>query len=64
MDPMFFVVVHFALGIQSPKLRMLSWNLITFRFGGDYTPQQSSSDKVIGSLGLGIPPQKKAFQLN
>ena len=24
--------------IQSPKLRMVSWNLNTFRFGGDYTP--------------------------
>ena len=24
-----------ALGIQSPKLRMVSWNLNTFRFGGD-----------------------------
>ena len=33
----------------SPKLRMVSWNLNTLRFGGDYTPQ-SSSDKVIGSL--------------
>ena len=29
----------------SPKLRMVSWNLNTLRFGGDYTPQ-SSSDKV------------------
>ena len=28
----------------SPKLRMVSWNLNTLRFGGDYTPQ-SSSDK-------------------
>ena len=28
-----------SLGIQSPKLRMVSWNLNTFRFGGDYTPQ-------------------------
>ena len=34
----------------SPKLRMVSWNLNTWRFGGDCTPQ-SSSDKVIGSLG-------------
>ena len=34
----------------SPKLGMVSWNLNTLRFGGDYTPQ-SSSDKVIGSLG-------------
>jgi len=34
----------------SPKLRMVSWNLNTLRFGGDDTPQ-SSSDKVIGSLG-------------
>ena len=34
----------------SPKLRMVSWNLNTLRFGGDYIPQ-SSSDKVIGSLG-------------
>ena len=29
---------------------MVSWNLNTFLFGGDYTPQ-SSFDKVIGSLG-------------
>ena len=35
----------------SPNLRMVSWNLNTWRFGGDYTPQ-STSDKVIGSLGL------------
>ena len=35
----------------SPKLRMVSWSLNALRFGGDYTPQ-SSSDKVIGSLGL------------
>ena len=33
----------------SPKLRMVSWNLNTFRFGGDYT-RQSSSEEVIGSL--------------
>ena len=31
----------------SPKLRMVSWNLNTLRFGGDYIPQ-SSSDKVMG----------------
>ena len=36
----------------SPKLRMVSWNLNTLRFGGDCTPQLSS-DKVIGSLGYG-----------
>ena len=30
-----------SLGIQSPKLRMVSWNLNTLRFGGDYTPQSS-----------------------
>ena len=35
----------------SPKLRMVSWNLNTWRFEGDCTPQ-SSSDKVIGSLGF------------
>ena len=29
------------------------WNLNTLLFGGDYTPQ-SSSDKVIGSLGLKV----------
>ena len=34
----------------SPKLRMVSWNLNTLRFGRDCTPQ-SSSDKAIGSLG-------------
>ena len=26
------------VGIQSPKLRMVSWNLNAARFGGDYTP--------------------------
>ena len=36
--------VRVILGIQSPKLRMVLWNLNTLRFGGDYTPQ-SSSDK-------------------
>ena len=35
----------------SPYLRMVSWNLNTLRFGGDFTPQ-SSSHKVIGSLGF------------
>ena len=35
----------------SPNLRMVSWNLNTLRFGGGCTPQ-SSSDKVIGSLGI------------
>ncbi len=35
----------------SPYLRMVSWNLNTLLFGGDFTPQ-SSSDKVIGSLGF------------
>ena len=42
-----------ALGIQSPKLRMVSWNLSTMQFGGDWTPQ-STADKVIGSLGQGF----------
>ena len=32
-------------GILAHLLRMVSWNLNTFRCGGDYTPQ-SSSDKV------------------
>ena len=41
----------YTLGIQSPKLRRVSWNLNTVRFGGDYTPS-STSDKVIGSLGI------------
>ena len=29
---------------------MVSWNIISLRFGGDSTPQ-ASSDKVIGSQG-------------
>ena len=36
---------------MKPKLRMVSWNLNTLRFGGDCI-HQSSSEKVIGSLGL------------
>ena len=44
----------YALGIQSPKLRMEAWNLNTFRFGGDYTPQTLIIwGSVIGSLGMG-----------
>ena len=39
----------YSLGILAHLLRMVSWNLNTLHFGGDYTPQ-SSSDKVIGSL--------------
>ena len=34
---------HESLGnLGSPKLRMVSWNLNTLRFGGDYIPQSSS----------------------
>ena len=37
---------------RSPKLRhVFFWNLTTFRFGGDCTPQ-SSFDKVIGNVGM------------
>ena len=35
----------------SPKLRMVSWNLNTMRFGGDWTPQ-SSSENMTGCLGI------------
>ena len=37
----FYGIYHLkgdTLGIQSPKLRMVSWNLNTFLFGGDCTP--------------------------
>ena len=44
---------HVGLGILAHLLRMGAWNLNTLRFGGDCTPQ-SSSDKVIGSLGLEV----------
>ena len=37
--------------ISSPNLRMVSWNLSTMRFGGDWTPQ-SSSENMTGCLGL------------
>ena len=30
------------LGIQSPKLRMVSWNLNIMRFEGDWTPLHHS----------------------
>ena len=40
-----------SLGILAHLLRMVSWNLNTLRFGGGCTPQ-SSSNKVIGSLGI------------
>ena len=51
----------------SPKLRMVSWNLNTWRFGGDCTPQ-SSSNKVIGSQGnfiftetnISSPPENRS----
>ena len=43
--------VRVILGIQSPKLRMDSWNLNTLRFGGDYTPQSSSDKESQDSYG-------------
>ena len=51
----------------SPKLRMVSWNLNSWLFGGDCTPQ-SSSNKVIGSQGnfiftetnISSPPENRS----
>ena len=45
---------YVSLGILAHLLRMGAWNLHTLLFGGDWRPQ-SSSDKVIGSLGFKIP---------
>ena len=36
---------------DSPKLRMVSWNPNTMRFGGDWTPQ-SSFENMTGFLGM------------
>ncbi len=46
---MFFLSSHPITESENGR----EWNLNTFRFGGDCTPQ-SSSDKVIGSLGICI----------
>ena len=39
-----------SLGIQSPKLRMVSWKLNTMHFGGDWT-SPSLSENMAGCLG-------------
>ena len=40
-----------ALGIQSPNLRMVSWNPNTLRFGGHWTPQSSAENMTIDAGG-------------
>ena len=37
----------------SPKLRMVSWNLNTMRFGGDWKPQSSAAENLTGFLRFG-----------
>ena len=41
---------QYSLGILAHLLRMVSWNLNTMRFEGDWTPQ-SSSENMTGCLG-------------
>ena len=41
----------------SPNLRMVSWNINTMRFGGDWTPQ-SSAENITGCLGHYKPIKK------
>ena len=36
-----------TLGILAHLLRMVSWNLNTFRFGGDWTPQSTAENMTI-----------------
>ena len=45
--------MNVSLGILAHLLSMVSWNLNTVRFEGDWTPQ-SSSENMTGCLGYSI----------